>query len=1058
MKRALVLVTSMLLASTAMADDRIGGGDEFTALEGWTVTGESFASMRAEGGVAVFETHILNLPAQMDGKEVCSRTFLDLFKPGTPLVKYGGPHVGYKAGVAKDLGVIDLDKFHWLVMKIDQRPMGAELELALEDANGRKSNVPVQVAASSGILAQDLAPLGAKGRQKVRLVLEIFNTGRELKIDYIRLVSQLTPEEQAGLIGAPVTLPGEKIARHPYQKLEALWQRAPRPWANLPASAEEQALFRDVGTAMPTWRLTATPAHEGLKGANLGWIWRADGSSISTPVRTFYFADARWGKEGQRYWQDLAAKAASPYSIGYDKPSGKWLFKKRDEKGAYNTIYEHTPTPGRTTTGSETGIFGNRLVAGIIGNEVVVVDVDPLTGKPAVKVWPLPPIDSKGGFCTATTLSYWCPFLSMHRINIDLDTGVIREDGVHQTMTHGMSGPDYSIMSYDGVSKVVLSPAGKNSATPGKEITVYGPYKGEVSTDYGEMTPDSRYGVTNGLKGELANQYVLFDRLDAGTVLRLATYNVSYETWDLRAKEELSPDYTKIAYASDYLGDADIFWTVVRRPTAPREVKATREAAGVKVTWTLPEPRKEIMGYDVYRSTKSGGVFTKLTAKPVAGAEFVDANAPAGGLFYLVTSVEPSGLVSVFSNEARVDAANAPAIVHLEAEDAEYKDRPMRDVVDGLASGFRVVRVTKVRETDGTGKVVFRTHAPRRGDYVIWARCRGEGVFDARGETTARISVASDSLVWARTDETVSLTPEDTLLLESAEAGVAVDKIIVTDDKDYVPKTADDRKAPPAAPANLRATKTTANSVELAWDAVADPDLYCYSVYVGDKPDFVPGNESILCSTRKTTALDWGIKPGTTRFYKVVAIDRFGNESASSAVETKTAELISFTAKLTAVAPGGGKLLNGKDASGVSYVEYPGPDAGEQSLTFDFEVPVDGAYYVWLQYTPTFNKAAEYDNMGFQFDGGKLRTMSTRPRAPRGQKGPGRWFVERLASEEKLAAGKHAITLALRNKDGVRMSMGQRIAAMWVTNDASFVPGDYTAQVMFDKPTPWVRK
>jgi hypothetical protein len=567
---------------------------------------------------------------------------------------------------------------------------------------------------------------------------------------------------------------------------------------------------------------------------------------------------------------------------------------------------------------------------------------------------------------------------------------------------------------------------------------------------------------------------VLFDRLDAGTVLRLATYNVSYETWDLRAKEDLSPDYTKIAYASDFLGDADMFWTVVRRPTAPKDVKAWREAGGVKVTWTLPEPRREIMGYDVYRSTKSGGVFAKLTAKPVAGAEFVDANAPAGALFYLVTSVEPSGLVSVFSSEARVDSGAVPVIIHLEAEDA-VKTAPMRDVVDGLASGYRVVRVTPVRETEKVGSIHFGANVrpvPRRV-FQIWARCRydragGKGAFSllVNDKEAAKIPVTSEQFAWIKATATTDLMPNAVFALSgtvhfalaSSDPGVAVDKVIVTDDKDYVPTTADDRKAPPAAVANLRATKTTANSVELAWDPVADPDLYCYSVYVGDKPDFVPGNESILCSSRKTTALDWGVKPAAAHFYKVVAIDRFGNESAPVSVETKTAELVPFTAKIAAVAPENGKFMNGKDASGVQYVEYPGPDAGEQSLKFDFETPADGAYYVWLQYTPTFDKPAEYDNMGFLLDGGKLRTMSTRPRAPRGQKGPGRWFVERLASEEKLAAGRHAVTLVLRNKDGVRMSMGRRLAAMWVTNDASFVPPGYTAQVMFDKPTPWVRK
>ena len=57
----------------------------------------------------------------------------------------------------------------------------------------------------------------------------------------------------------------------------------------------------------------------------------------------------------------------------------------------------------------------------------------------------------------------------------------------------------------------------------------------------------------------------------------------------------------------------------------------------------------------------------------------------------------------------------------------------------------------------------------------------------------------------------------------------------------------------------------------------------------------------------------------------------------------------------------------------------------------------------------------------------------------------------------KLAPGKHTLTLVFRNRDGVRTNMGQRVAGVWVTNDASFVPPDYTAQVMFQNmPSPSV--
>ena len=131
------------------------------------------------------------------------------------------------------------------------------------------------------------------------------------------------------------------------------------------------------------------------------------------------------------------------------------------------------------------------MVAATFGSEVVVVDADPGGGKPTVRAWPLPPLDAKGIRVAEKTVSYWSPFLSLHRIVVDLETGKISK-GVHHTMTHGMGGRDWSIMSYDGVSKVAVSSQARDSATPGAALKMYGVYKSSVSTDYGEMTGDSR--------------------------------------------------------------------------------------------------------------------------------------------------------------------------------------------------------------------------------------------------------------------------------------------------------------------------------------------------------------------------------------------------------------------------------------------------------------------------------------------------------------------------------------------------------------------------------------
>ena len=132
---------------------------------------------------------------------------------------------------------------------------------------------------------------------------------------------------------------------------------------------------------------------------------------------------------------------------------------------------------------------------------------------------------------------------------------------------------------------------------------------------------------------------------------------------------------------------------------------------------------------------------------------------------------------------------------------------------------------------------------------------------------------------------------------------------------------------------------------------------------------------------------------------------------------------------------------------------------GRRPKSYYFELPAEGTYYVWLKYTPTFNQGYAYDSIGVSWDGGKVTSYRTRPRAPRGQRRDERnkrWFHDRLASEKHLKAGKHAVTITFRDAEGVRTRMGQRLAGLWVTNDASFVPPGYTVQVMFKAPTPWV--
>ena len=76
-------------------------------------------------------------------------------------------------------------------------------------------------------------------------------------------------------------------------------------------------------------------------------------------------------------------------------------------------------------------------------------------------------------------------------------------------------------------------------------------------------------------------------------------------------------------------------------------------AHSVTLTWTAST--STVSGYNVYRSTVSGGPYTKLTGSPIAATTYMDMSVAAGQTyFYVVTSVDTSGVES--ANSAEVSA------------------------------------------------------------------------------------------------------------------------------------------------------------------------------------------------------------------------------------------------------------------------------------------------------------------------------------------------------------------------------------------------------------------
>jgi hypothetical protein len=251
---------------------------------------------------------------------------------------------------------------------------------------------------------------------------------------------------------------------------------------------------------------------------------------------------------------------------------------------------------------------------------------------------------------------------------------------------------------------------------------------------------------------------------------------------------------------------------------------------------------------------------------------------------------------------------------------------------------------------------------------------------------------------------------------------------------------------------DLKVAKSTGDTINFAWAPSPAADLYYYSVYAGKTPDFACGNETILCSGMNAVASDRGLPAGGKFYYKVVAVNRRGQMSEPALIEAQTAARQAYTQQLPAAnATCGAGIAMGKDQE-ISYAAFK--NASAPTVSFDFTVPADGDYYLWMDYGVRFAKDRV---LPLQLDGKDFGTWEAREPSRMGrdlepQEGTIRWFADRMwirqgwTSKDKvqLKAGQHTLTVRLAEKS-------PWLNKLIVTDDPSLVPQGYSAQVRFNR-------
>ncbi len=291
----------------------------------------------------------------------------------------------------------------------------------------------------------------------------------------------------------------------------------------------------------------------------------------------------------------------------------------------------------------------------------------------------------------------------------------------------------------------------------------------------------------------------------------------------------------------------------------PTALQAADGLGRITLQWQAVDS-DDLVGYDVYRSTRSDGTYEAIVggeASPftTGRTSYIDSNLAGGTLlFYKVRAIGANGITSELSTfvsgEAATDesAPGAPqnvSVIPSETDPTRITVRWTAPVVDA-GGGSR------------TGLSGFRL-----------LRAEGSGSFIPIATLTADARQYNDSELRSLTLYRYTLIAFDAAGNEGAQSSSAQATTI------GVP-----------VPSGVRATDGIGR-IAISWDAIDDDGLLGYDVYRATRSDgtyeVLAGGEESTFTTGRTSYIDSNLAGGTLLFYKVRAIGAIGITSELSA-------------------------------------------------------------------------------------------------------------------------------------------------------------------------------
>lgn len=843
---------SIFIVSCNFQPNKIGLHDDFSTADGWWEINS--------GGDSV--PPVVKMES-VDGALVIPHKFrtLEFAAEKWPWIE---STVDTSTNLNKNYGIVDLDKYHYVVLDVKEKGTSSYFYI-----NGFRT----KLGYTTGITVIDLKDYEDErisGTKKVRLGIDLQDNHTHLILDELKFVSKLSKKEKEKLIGAGLTIRDENFSPRPYHGLEALKYRESIPLPSV--EGEEMVIFRDDATGAITTRLTATTGDDYF---GEGDIWSGDGAAIKfesnrkisgIPVVMPGEGNVIAGPKGAtwRIWSET-----DPDILYLMKRNGKQfsVFSWNKSSGNEELIADFT-TPEYTRSYVEFKNFtpkGNIVVGFRETPYLYIIDVK----NKKSRYFKLPTRLKDVSISGDDNIASWANCYTYERWWLNLDTG---EKGLAPSFSsgHASHGKNGMVANFGGHLNVFVPGDIGMTFTPGDKIVPWANWKNNIVTDYGRVSIDNKYVFTNGRKDDVNHQHLMIPSDDPGAVMRVARYFTKF-SWTSTTYSRPSPDYTKLVYNENMIGSTELQMVYTRRPDAPVNVAIN----GKLLKWDSPTRNLEVKGYNLYGSNNSGRNFTRINDKTLPGNQVeVDGD----WKYYALTSIEYSGLESLFSNEASGEGAKS---FYFDVEEMEMTP-PARRFFDGYANGFQTVRINpeSPEEAAAEGKVFIPLNKVPAGDYFVWGRVKGNGNWVVSGKAFA---VDSKEWEWVEMGQYSVNGSKGSIDLTSDDYDLKLDIALLTADN-FVPKAL--YPADGIAPEIVQNVNAIAkgNHVLLSWDYSEAADLHHYSVYCGKSADFICDNETVIRSVMKNSVTDVLPEKPNGLYYKIIAVDNRWNESEPATV------------------------------------------------------------------------------------------------------------------------------------------------------------------------------